>query len=158
MIRDVFINRIIASVLLPSQVRWLFLRFAGMSVSSSYISPNIFFGGRSVTIGADTFINYDCFFDLAAPIRIGSKVRIGMRCVLVTGSHEIGNSSQRAGEPTCGPIVIGDGAWIGAGTTILPSVTIGQGAVVAAGSVVVRDVAANTLVGGVPAKLIRTLH
>jgi maltose O-acetyltransferase len=65
--------------------------------------------------------------------------------------------SRRAGDLKAEPVTIGDGAWIGARATILPGVTIGGGAVVAAGSVVTRDLPANVLAGGVPARVIREL-
>ncbi|MDY7540915.1 DapH/DapD/GlmU-related protein [Cryobacterium sp. 5B3] len=63
----------------------------------------------------------------------------------------------RAAESISSKIVIGDGAWIGAGTIVLPGVAIGKGAVVAAGSTVTHDVLPNTLVAGVPARLVRQL-
>lgn len=80
-----------------------------------------------------------------------------MKCTFVTGSHEIAGPNQRAGSEQSGPISIGDGTWIGASVTVLPGVAIGVGAVIAAGSVVVRDVAPNTLVAGVPAAFVKLL-
>ena len=157
-LRDLSLNRTIAGAWVPSQLRWLLLRSLGADVQKSYISPGCFFGGRTISIGEGTFINYDCFFDCADIIAIGAHVRIGMRCTFVTGSHDIAGPEQRAGSEQSGPISIGDGTWIGASVTVLPGVVIGVGAVVAAGSVVVRDVAPNTLVAGVPAAFVRFLH
>jgi maltose O-acetyltransferase len=155
--RDVYLNRIVAGAWVPSQLRWILLRFSGADVRRSYILPGCFFGGRTISIGKGTFINYDCFFDCADIITIGARVRIGMKSTFVTGSHEIAGPYQRAGSEQSGPISIGDGTWIGASVTVLPGVAIGVGAVVAAGAVVVRDVAPNTLVAGVPATFVRFL-
>lgn len=156
-LRDVSLNRMVAGVWIPSQLRWMLLRSAGADVRKSYISPGCFFGGRAISIGEGTFINYDCFFDCADAIAIGARVRIGMKCTFVTGSHEIAGPNQRAGSEQSGPISIGNGTWIGASVTVLPGVVIGAGAVVAAGSVVVRDVAPHTVVAGVPAAFVRFL-
>lgn len=153
--RDLVLNTWIASAAVPPRARWRLLRTGGMKVHRSYIQARCFFGARTVTIGAGTFINYDCFFDGSAPITIGRKVRIGMQCLFVTGSHEIGTPDQRAGRETAEPIVIEDGAWIGARVTVLPGVTVGRGAVVAAGAVVTRSVAPMQTVAGVPARPIR---
>ena len=89
--------------------------------------------------------------------RSGSNVNIGPFTKLISDSHELGGPSRRAGKFFADPIVVGDGAWIGASVTVLGGVTIGAGAVVAAGAVVTRDVPANALVAGVPAKVIKHL-
>jgi len=91
-----------------------------------------------------------------APVRIGDRCDIGPEVRLVTGGHEPGPPTRRAGPGIAQPIVIGDGCWIGAGVTILGGVTIGKGAVVAAGAVVRSDVPPDSLVAGVPATLRKT--
>ena len=92
-----------------------------------------------------------------APIEIGRHCDLGPDCLILTGSHEIGDSRQRAGEVIARPVKIGDGCWIGARVTILGGVSIGRGCVVAAGAVVTRDIPDNCMVGGVPARIIREL-
>ena len=82
---------------------------------------------------------------------------IGHHSVLITSSHELGGPARRAGSLKTAPVVIEDGCWLGAGVTVLPGVTIHRGAVIAAGAVVAADVPPNTLAGGVPARLIKTL-
>ena len=94
---------------------------------------------------------------MPSPVTIGSGVSVGHHVLLITTDHAIGPPEFRAGLAQPQPITIGDGAWIAAGATILPGVRVGAGAVVAAGALVTRDVAANTLVGGVPAKELRAL-
>jgi len=112
---------------------------------------------QKLIVGQHSLFNVDCFLDLAGPITIGNQVILGPQVMLTTGAHKIGEATTRAGELSPRPIVVEDGAWLGARCTVLPGVTIGRGAVVAAGAVVNKDVACNTLVGGVPAKVIRHL-
>ncbi|UOQ89805.1 hypothetical protein MUN74_02470 [Agromyces endophyticus] len=108
-----------------------------------------------VEIGDDVFINRDFY---ARPgTRIGDRVNFGPFVRLVTDTHEIGSHRKRAGAGRNDPITVGDGAWIGAGVLVVGGVTIGPGAIVAAGAVVTSDVPEDALVGGVPARLIRTL-
>jgi maltose O-acetyltransferase len=106
------------------------------------------------SIGSDCVIAGPLHVDLGAPVRIGDRVHIGQNVVLLTVSHAIGPSEERCGGHQCLPVTIHDGAWLGSRVTILPGVTIGAGAVVGHGAVVTRSVAPNTLVGGVPAKMI----
>jgi acetyltransferase-like isoleucine patch superfamily enzyme len=113
---------------------------------------------KRLTIGKHCFINWPVHFDVGDRIAIGNRVYVGHHSVFVTTSHEIGQHCCRADDLVTAPIVVEDGVWIGASVTILPGTTIGAGAVVAAGSVVARDVPADALVGGVPAKLIRKLE
>lgn len=108
-----------------------------------------------VSIGEGCLINRDGY--IRGNTTIGERVFIGPFVRIVTDSHEIGDSSRRAGANRSPAIAIGDGTWIGAGVTVLGGVTIGKGCVVAAGAVVVHDVEDNTLVAGVPARPIRRL-
>jgi len=82
---------------------------------------------------------------------------IGPNVSFVTGTHLIGKFNRRAGLGFSSRIKIGDGCWIGASVVILGGVKIGNGSVVAAGAVVINNIPKNTLVGGVPAKLIKKL-
>ncbi|MCB9422786.1 MAG: hypothetical protein H6667_23505 [Ardenticatenaceae bacterium] len=120
-----------------------------------------FIGGpdfvKNFVIGSSAFINVDCFFDLAAPINIGENVSIGPQAMLITGAHHIGDECNRCGDLEPQTITIGDGVWLGARCIILPGVSIGRGSVVAAGAVVTKDVPINTLVAGVPARIIKEL-
>ena len=114
------------------------------------------FSGR-LSIGERGFFNIGCFVDLADAITIEEGVTFGPQVMLITGTHEIGPLDRRAGPLKPLPIKIGKGAWLGARSLVLPGITIGEGAVVGAGSVVTKDVQPNTIVGGVPAKVIRTV-
>lgn len=109
-----------------------------------------------VVIGEGCFINRDGY--IRPGVTLGNWVFLGPFVRLITDGHEIGAPGKRAGKNTSLPITVGDGAWIGAGSTVIGGVTIGAGAVVAAGSLVNKDVPANTIVGGVPARVIRELN
>ncbi len=142
-----------------SRIRASLLRLYG-----AQIGENCFIRGGlkmqesfNLHLGDSVFINAECCFDCSAPITIGDHVQFAYQVTLVTGGHKIGERGNRAGEHNPKSIVIGDGAWIGARAMILPGVTIGAGAVVAAGAIVTKDVAADTLVAGVPARPIRSL-
>jgi maltose O-acetyltransferase len=110
-----------------------------------------------LSIGEDTFVTGPLHIDLGASVRIGNWVRLGHHVVLLTRNHEIGPPHFRCGWTVAAPIEIGDGAWIASCVTILPGVSVGKGAVVASGAVVTGNVAAHTLVAGVPAKVVREL-
>lgn len=116
-------------------------------------------GKGTLNIGEDTWVGpYGLFFTHPdAPIQIGARCDIAPEVCFVTGTHILGNYRQRAGKGLARPIHIGNGCWLGARVTVLAGVTIGDGAIVAAGAVVSADVEQNTLVGGVPARLIRRL-
>ena len=111
--------------------------------------------GKFITIGKNVFINHACSFLDMGGITIEDDVLIGPRVNLVTENHPLDSVDRRA--LFTKPIVIKRNAWIGAGATVLPGVTVGENAVVAAGAVVSKDVAPNTVVGGVPAKFIKNI-
>jgi maltose O-acetyltransferase len=146
-----------------SRVRTAMLRAAGLHIGplSLFQGPLHITGGdracERLDIGTYTLISGALHCDLAAPIRIGDRVRIGHDVSLLTVDHEIGPAEMRCGTRSFGAIEIGDGAWLASRVVVLPGVRIGAGAIVAAGSVVTRDVAPNTLVAGVPARKIRDL-
>jgi maltose O-acetyltransferase len=110
-----------------------------------------------LTIGERCMLNSPLFIDLNDEVRIEDEVNIGHHVMLITSSHKVGRANRRAGLLTTGPIVLEVGCWVSAGATVLPGVTVGRGAVVAAGAVVTKDVPRNTLVGGVPAKVVKPL-
>ncbi|WP_413670683.1 DapH/DapD/GlmU-related protein [Mucilaginibacter sp. Mucisp86] len=111
--------------------------------------------GRFINIGKHVFINHACSFLDMGGITLEDHVLIGPKVNLITENHPLDPTDRRG--MLCKPILIKRNAWIGAGATILPGVIIGENAVVAAGAVVSKDVADNTVVGGVPAKVIRTI-
>lgn len=111
--------------------------------------------GRHITIGKNVFINFDCIFLALGGITIEDDVLIGPKVSLITESHSL-DPQQRNGL-IVKPIHIKKNAWIGASATILAGVTIGENSVVAAGAVVSKDVPDNTIVAGIPAKIIKTI-
>jgi maltose O-acetyltransferase len=145
------------------RMRRLILSAAGIE-----IGPRTTFGGRVsvesavrpdrlLKIGSNCWINTGTSFELGASIRIGDRVSIAHDVALVTTSRQLEPASSRDGAVIARPVVIGDGCWLGARSTILPGVTVGAGSIVAAGAVVTGDVAPNSLVAGVPARLVRIL-
>lgn len=112
--------------------------------------------GKFTTVGKNVFINHGCSFLDLGSITIEDEVLIGPQVKLVTENHPL-DPATRKGLITK-PILIKRNAWIGAGATILPGVTVGENAVVAAGAVVTKDVASNTVVGGIPAKFIKNIE
>ena len=111
--------------------------------------------GKNITIGRNVFINADCKFQDQGGIYIGNGVLIGHGVVLATLNHDPDPAKRQQLHPA--PIRIGDNVWIGANAVITAGVTIGENAIVAAGAVVTKDVAANTVVGGVPAIKIKDI-
>jgi acetyltransferase-like isoleucine patch superfamily enzyme len=111
--------------------------------------------GRHITIGKNVFVNFDCVFLALGGITIEDDVLIGPKVSLITESHPL-DPQQRNGL-IVKPIHIKKNAWIGANATILAGVTIGENSIVAAGAVVSKDVPDNTIVAGIPAKIIKTI-
>ena len=124
--------------------------------STTIFAPFYVNFGRFLTIGKNVFINHACSFLDMGGITIEDNVLIGPRVNIVTENHPLDPADRRA--LVTQPVVIKRNAWIGAGATILPGVTIGENAVVAAGAVVSKDVPVNTVVGGIPAKFIKSIN
>lgn len=109
--------------------------------------------GQFTTLGKNVFINHACSFLDIGGITIEDDVLIGPRVNITSENHPLDPSDRKALIPK--PVHIKRNAWIGAGATILPGVTVGENAVVAAGAVVSRDVPPNTVVAGIPAKVVK---
>lgn len=111
--------------------------------------------GKHIKLGKNVFINHACSFLDLGGISIEDDVLIGPRVNLTTENHPVDPAKRKFLDLKS--ILIKRNAWIGAGATILPGVTVGENSIVAAGAVVTKDVPANTIVGGVPAKIIKRL-
>jgi len=141
------------------EIRALFSQLIGNKVDETFLLIPSFYtsGGTEIRVGRNVFVNQNCtFYDLGG-LDIADDVMIGPNVSMITAGHPLEPSLRRA--VTIGkPIVIERNVWIAAGATILGSVTVGENSVVAAGSVVTRDVPPNTLVGGNPARVIRSIE
>ena len=113
--------------------------------------------GKYLTVGARTFINYSFTALDVAAITIGDDVQIGPNVQLLTPTHPVEPEPRRDKLEAAKPIVIGNNVWIGGGAMVLPGVTIGENSVIGAGAVVTRDVPANVVVVGNPARVVRNL-
>ncbi len=142
----------------PEELRKLFSELTGKAVDETFgLFPPFYTDyGQNISIGKNVFINSGCCFQDQGGITIGDNVLIGQQVVLATLNHDLVPKERANLIPA--PIRIGNGVWIGAHATVLAGVTIGNGVVVAAGAVVTKDVPANAVVGGVPAKIIKTIE
>jgi len=141
----------------PAELRALFSRLIGKPVDESFAFFPPFYTdcGKNITIGKNVFLNMGCKFQDQGGIFIGDGSLIGHNVVLATLNHAMDPEDRATMIPA--PIHIGKRVWIGANATVLPGVTIGDGAIVAAGAVVTKDVPENTVVGGVPARVMRKI-
>lgn len=142
----------------PKEVQNLFSHLIGKSVDESFgLFPPFYTDcGKNITVGKGVFLNSGCRFQDQGGIVIEDGALIGHNVVLATLNHGLDPEERHDLFPA--PIHIGKNVWIGANATVLSGVTIGENAVIAAGAVVTKDVPANTVVGGVPAKVIRRLE
>lgn len=112
--------------------------------------------GKNIHFGKNVFINSGCHFQDQGGIWIGDNTLIGHNAVLATLNHN--QDPKKRGNLLPGPIKIGKNVWLGSNVTVLAGVTIGDGAIIAAGAVVTKDVPEDTIVAGVPAKIIKKIN
>lgn len=142
----------------PDEIRELLAQLTGHPVPGTVrVFPPLYADfGKNIHLGENVFINDCCHFQDHGGITLGDGCQIGHGVVFATLNHGLAPEDRQTTYPA--PIVLGRNVWVGANATILQGVTIGDNAVVAAGAVVTKDVAANTVVGGVPARLIHVIE
>ncbi|MER7331437.1 MULTISPECIES: sugar O-acetyltransferase [unclassified Micromonospora] len=113
--------------------------------------------GRQIRIGPRSFVNFNAVFLDVAPITIGADVQIGPNVQLLTPTHPVEPGPRRDKWEAAKPITIGDNVWLGGGAIVLAGVTIGENTVVGAGAVVTKDLPANVVALGNPARVVRQL-
>lgn len=141
----------------PEEIRQIMGRLTGREVGEGFTLFPPFYTdfGKNIAIGRNVFINSGCHFQDQGGIAIGDGALIGHNVVLAAVNHALEPEKRRRNRYA--PIRIGENVWIGSNATILPGVTLGDWAVVAAGAVVTKDVPPMTVVGGVPARVLRTI-
>lgn len=142
----------------PKKSRKLFGKIIGQKLDSkSWIIPPFYVDfGKNIRVGKNFFMNQACTFMDRGGITIGDDVFIAPKVCLTTINHDFDPYNRQA--TFCKPIVIGNRVWIGINVTICPGVSVSDNAIIAAGSVVTKDVPANAIVGGNPAKVLKMLE
>ncbi|WP_370773598.1 maltose acetyltransferase domain-containing protein [Faecalibacillus intestinalis] len=114
--------------------------------------------GKNIKLGKNVFVNINNYFMDGASIEIGDHVFIGPSCGFYTANHPLNYTRRNQGLERALPIKVGNNCWFGANVSVMPGVTIGAGCVIAAGAVVTKNMPENSLIAGVPAKVIKTIE
>ena len=140
------------------KVREIFSQIIGKKVGEDcWIMPPFFVDfGKNISVGKNFLLQQNCTFMDRGGIKIGDDVWVGPNVRIATINHDFNPYNRQA--TICKGITIGNRVWIGIGATICPGVTIGDNSIIAAGAVVTKNVPANVIVGGNPAKVIKTLE
>ncbi|RSK43885.1 sugar O-acetyltransferase [Hymenobacter rigui] len=139
------------------QVNRIFNQLINQPVDETFflIPPFYTDFGHNIRIGKNVFVNHACTFMDRGGITLEDNVLVGPKVNLITSNHPTEPGQRRATYSR--PIVLKKGAWLGANATVMPGVTIGENAIVGAGAVVTKDVSANSIVAGVPARVVKHL-
>lgn len=138
--------------------RGLIKRILGKSGQEVHIESNVWFDyGYNTEVGENFYCNHECVFLDGAKIIFGDNVFIGPQCGFYTAVHPLDAKSRNQGIECAKPITVGDNVWFGGGVKVMPGVTIGSGAVIGGGSVVTRDIPANSVAVGNPARVIKEI-
>mgnify|MGYP005769943167 FL=1 len=139
------------------ELRALMSELVGYEVDEGFgLFPPIYSDfGRNIKLGRNVFINSGCCFQDQGGIELGDGCMIGHQVVIATLNHDL--MPERRASMIPAKVTLGRNVWVGAHATILPGVTIGDNSVVAAGAVVTKDVPANCVTAGVPARVVKRL-
>lgn len=147
-----------AVMIADPEARVLLAELVGELGDEAHVRPPLFVDyGWNISIGARTFVNFNLTALDVAPIRIGADCQLGPNVQLLTPTHPVQPGPRRDKLEDAEPITLGDNVWLGGGVTVCPGVTIGDSTVVGAGSVVTKDLPANAVAVGNPARVIREL-
>jgi maltose O-acetyltransferase len=136
----------------------LLAELLGTLGDGAFVKPPLYVDyGEHLHIGARTFVNYNLTALDVAPISIGEDCQIGPNVQLLTPNHPVDPRPRRDKLEAALPIDIGDNVWLGGGVIVCPGVSIGDNSVVGAGSVVTRDIPANVVAVGNPARVLREI-
>lgn len=114
--------------------------------------------GTNIEFGSNVHVNLSCYFMDGATITIGNNCFIGPYTGFYTAAHPNAPAPRNEGLEQARPITVGDNCWFGANVSVMPGVTIGDNCVIAAGAVVTKDMPDNSIIGGVPARVIREVN
>lgn len=150
--------RLNAAYRTPEEVRALLSELFGRPVPETFrVFPPFYTDfGKNIEVREGVFINACCHFQDHGGVTLGDGCQIGHNVVFATLNHFLEPEKRKMTYPA--PIVLGKNVWVGSNVTILQGVTIGDNAVIAAGAVVTKDVSADCVVAGVPAKVIKKIE
>ena len=138
--------------------RPILVELLGSLGEGAFVKPPLYVDyGEHISIGARTFINYNLTALDVAAITIGTDCQFGPNIQLLTPTHPIEPQPRRDRLEAAEPITIGDNVWLGGGVIVCPGVTIGDNSVIGAGSVVARNIPANVVAVGNPARVVREI-
>jgi maltose O-acetyltransferase len=143
----------------PDTARPILAELLGHLGEQAHIKPPLYVDyGTYLSVGARTFVNYNLTALDVAPIVIGEDCQIGPNVQLLTPVHPVAPQPRKDRIEAARPITIGDNVWLGGGAIVCPGVSIGDNSVIGAGAVVTRDIPADSLAVGSPARVVRTLR
>ncbi len=147
-----------AAVTDPDNARPILADLLGELGPDAYVKPPLFVDyGENIRIGARTFVNYNFTALDVATITIGEDCQLGPNVQLLTPTHPVEPQPRRDKLEAAEPITLGDNVWLGGGVIVCPGVTIGDNSVIGAGAVVTRDIPANVVAVGNPARVVREI-
>lgn len=142
----------------PDNARPILADLLGELGPDAYVKPPLFVDyGENIRIGARTFVNYNFTALDVATITIGEDCQLGPNVQLLTPTHPVEPQPRRDKLEAAEPITLGDNVWLGGGVIVCPGVTIGDNSVIGAGAVVTRDIPANVVAVGNPARVVREI-
>ena len=142
----------------PEQLAVLQQLLGGIGQNSLIWPPFYCVYGKNIYLGDNVFLNVLCTILDCNEVRLGNHVMVGPGVQIYTAAHLLQAEPRNQGWEVAKPVVVDDNVWIGGSAILLPGVRVGLNAVVGAGAVVTRDVPANTVVAGNPARVIREIE
>ncbi|TFE01582.1 sugar O-acetyltransferase [Jeotgalibacillus salarius] len=133
-------------------------KLLGSTGDNVYMEPNIRFDyGYNTHVGENFFANFDCTILDVCEVRFGDNCMLAPGVQIYTATHPLDPTERNSGKEFAKPITFGDNVWIGGNAVINPGITVGNNAVIASGAIVTKDVPANVVVGGNPARVIKEI-